>query len=158
MKSKEDIVREMFRRLFRILNKHARLEDMPVRIDEDREVTHRELHAIQAIGENKRINITDLGIYFGVTKSAASQMTTKLARKGFVQKEMSAHSNKELRLTLTRLGWRAFELHEKFHGDHIIDLVERLNAFSLAQIETTSVLLDVLERVVDERLSQKMEN
>ena len=119
-------------------------------------MTHRELHAIEAIGENTRINITDLGMYFGVTKSAASQMATKLARKGLVEKESSAHSNKELQLTLTRLGWRAFELHEKFHGDHLADLVERLGAFSLSQIETTSVLLDVLENLVDERLIQRM--
>jgi len=155
MKSKEDIVREMSRSLFRILNKHARLEDMPFRVDEHMELTHRELHAIQAIGENTQINITDLGAYFGVTKSAASQMVSKLARKGLVEKESSAHSNKELRLTLTSLGWRAFELHEKFHGDHIADLVERLNAFSPADMETTAVLLDVLEGVVDERLSRK---
>jgi len=156
MKSKEDLVREMSRGLFLILNKHTRLESLPFRVDEGVEVTHRELHAIQAIGENKRINITDLGAYFGVTKSAASQMTTKLARKGFVEKESSDRSNKEMQLTLTRLGWRAFELHEKFHGDHMADLVEKLDAFSLSQIETTSVLLEVLERVVDERLSQRM--
>jgi DNA-binding MarR family transcriptional regulator len=157
MSSKEDLVREMSRRLFRILNKHARLEEMPFRVDEDMEVTHRELHAIQAIGENKQINITDLGAYFGVTKSAASQMASKLARKGLVEKETSVHSNKELQLTLTRLGWRAFELHERFHGDHLTDIVERLGAFSLSQIETTAVLLDVLEGVVDERLSQRMD-
>jgi DNA-binding MarR family transcriptional regulator len=155
MKSKEELVREMSRGLFRILNKHARLESLPFRVDEDTVVTHRELHAIQAIGENERTNITDLGAYFGVTKSAASQMASKLARKGLVEKESSAHSNKELQLTLTRLGWRAFELHEKFHGDHLADLVEHLDAFSLAQIETTAVLLDVLEGVVDERLALK---
>lgn len=156
MKSKEDLVLEMSRGLFRILNKHTRLEAMPFQVDDGVEVTHRELHAIQAIGENKRINITDLGAYFGVTKSAASQMTTKLARRGLVEKEASAHSSKELQLTLTSLGWRAFELHEKFHGDHMAEVVERLGAFSLSEIETTAVLLDVLEKVVDERLSQRM--
>lgn len=153
MDSKEEIVGKMSRELFRILNKHARLEAMPVSFDEGVEATHRELHAIQAIGENRQINITDLGTYFGVTKSAASQMATKLGKKGFVQKEHSAHSNKELQLTLTELGWRAFRLHEKFHGDHMADVVKRLSAFSLSQIEMTSVLLDVLESFVDERLS-----
>jgi DNA-binding MarR family transcriptional regulator len=153
MESKEEIVGKMSRELFRILNKHARLEAMPVSFDEGIKASHRELHAIQAIGENKKINITDLGTYFGVTKSAASQMAAKLVKKGFVQKEHSAHSNKELQLTLTDLGWRAFRLHEKFHGDHMADIVERLSVFSLSQIETASVLLDVLESVVDERLS-----
>ena len=126
-------------------------------VEEGVEATHRELHAIQAIGENERINITELGTYFGVTKSAASQMITKLARKGFVEKESSAHNSKELQLTLTRLGRRAFELHEKFHGEHMADLVESLGAFSLSEIETTAVLLDVIESVVDERLSRRHE-
>ena len=158
MNSKEDLVRKMSRTLFRILNKHTRLEALPFRIEEGVEVTHRELHVIQAVGENKRMNITDLGAFFGVTKSAVSQMTTKLVRKGFVEKESSVLNNKEMQLTLTQLGWRAFDLHEQFHGDHIADLLERLGSFSLSQVETTTVLLDVLERVVDERLARKMEN
>jgi DNA-binding MarR family transcriptional regulator len=155
METKEDFIKVMSRKLFRILNKHSRLEALPARFDEGVEVTHRELHAIQAIGENKRINITDLGACFGVTKSAASQMVSKLVKKGLVEKESSAHSNKELQLSLTDLGWRAFHFHERFHGDHMANLVDRLGAFSLSQIATTSVLLDVLESVVDERLSQR---
>jgi DNA-binding MarR family transcriptional regulator len=157
MESKEDFVREMSRKLFRILNKHARLEALPVLFDKGLELTHRELHVIEAIGENKRINITELGAYFGVSKSAASQMVAKLVQKGFVKKEPSAQSNKELQLTLTEPGWQAFSLHERFHGEHMADLVNRLGAFSLSQISTASVLLEVIENVVDERLAARME-
>jgi DNA-binding MarR family transcriptional regulator len=158
MESKEKLVKEMSREFFRILNKHARLEAMPVAFDRGIKATHRELHAIQAVGENRRINITDLGTYFGVTKSAASQMASKLVKKGFLKKEYSAHSNKELELTLTELGWRAFHHHEKFHGDHMADVVDRLGKFSPSQIETASMLFDVFESVVDERLSQRLED
>lgn len=155
METKEDLVREMSRRLFRILNKHSRLEAMPARFDEGIEITHRELHVIQAIGERKGINITELGSHFGITKSAASQMVTKLVNKGFVKKESAAHSNKELQLAPTELGWKAFRIHEKFHEQHMADIVARLGAFTLSQIATASVLLEVMENVVDERLSQQ---
>jgi len=158
METKEDFVRAMSRKLLLILNKHARLEALPMRFDEGVEVTHREVHVIQAIGEHKRLNIKELGAHFGITKSAASQMTAKLTKKGFVEKAASAHSNKELQLSLTELGWRAFHVHEKFHGDHLADLVNRLGAFSLSQLATTSVLLEVMESVVDERLSQRLQD
>lgn len=155
MENKEDLVREISRRLFRILNKHSRLEATPARLDEGLEITHRELHVIQAIGERKGINITELGSHFGITKSAASQLITKLVQKGFVKKESAAHSNKELQITPTEMGWKAFRIHEKFHEQHMADIVDRLGAFTLSQIATASVLLEVLENVVDEHLSQR---
>jgi DNA-binding MarR family transcriptional regulator len=156
METKEDLIRDLSRRLFRVLNKHARLEALPIRFDEGVTATHREFHAVQAIGENKGINVTDLGAHFGVSKSAASQMAAKLEKKGLVEKGSSPHSNKELQLNLTELGWKAFRLHEKFHGSHMADVIERLGAFSLSQVATTAVLLEVMEGVVDERLSRRI--
>ncbi|MBN2123245.1 MAG: MarR family transcriptional regulator [Deltaproteobacteria bacterium] len=155
METKEDLIREISRKLFRILNKHGRLEALPFRFSEDLEITHRELHVIQVIGEAKRINITELGTYFGVTKSAASQMVTKLVKRGFVEKGSAAHSNKELQLTLTPQGREAFRMHEQFHGQHMAEVVERLGGFSLSQIATASVLLEILENVVDDRLAER---
>lgn len=154
METKEDLIAAMTRKLLRIINKHARIEELRIRFDEGVELTPKEIHTIQAIGEQKQINVTDLAAYFGVTKSAASQIVAKLAEKGFVEKRHAAHSNKELQLSLTDLGWRAFHAHERFHGKHMADLVNRLSAFSLSQIATTSVLLEVIESVLEDRLSQ----
>lgn len=154
METKEEFITAMSRKLLRILNKHARLEELRIRFDEGVEVTPKEIHTIQAIGEHKQINVTDLAAYFGVTKSAASQIVAKLTDKGFVEKRQAAHSNKELQLCLTELGWRAFHAHERFHGKHMADLVNRLSAFSLSQIATTSVLLEVIESVLEDRLAQ----
>ena len=150
-----DLIKSISRQLMRIIKKHERIEEIPVRLDEGIEVTPTESHAIQAIGENKSINVTDLGAHFGVTKSAASQIVAKLTKKGFVEKTMSEHSNKELQLQLTALGWQAFEAHEKCHGRHLVDIIERLGSFSLSQIATASVVLDVIEDVMGERLSNR---
>jgi DNA-binding MarR family transcriptional regulator len=154
METKEDLIREISRKLLRILNKHARIEEHSIRLDEELEMTPKEIHTIQAIGENEQINITEVGAYFGVTKSAASQMIARLSEKGIVEKESAAHSNKELRLFLTELGWRAFNAHEKLHGAHMADLVNRLGAFTLSQAATTAALLEVIESVVDDRLAE----
>ncbi|WP_449245049.1 MarR family winged helix-turn-helix transcriptional regulator [Desulfobacca acetoxidans] len=152
METKEGFIAAMRQKLMRILNRQAQIEEIRIRFDEGVKLTPKEIHTIQAIGEPKQINLTDLAVHFGVTKSAASQIVAKLAEKGFVRKRHAAHSNKELDLSLTELGWRAFHAHERFHGKHMADLVNRLSAFSLAQIATTSVLLDVIESVLEERL------
>ena len=142
-------------KIHRILNKYERLESTAIQVTPEKVITHRELHAIQAIGEIENINITGLGTHFGVTKSAASQLISKLVQKGMVAKEQSPRSGKELNLALTDLGWQAYELHEKYHSRNIRKIAERLSGFSVTQITTTSSILDVIESVMDKRLSDE---
>ena len=125
------------------------------RLEEGLEITPAEGHTIQAIGEHESINVTELGAYFGVTKSAASQIIGKLSKKGFVKKAASEHNSKELRLQLTQKGWEAFRVIQKYRGRHFKDIIERLGSFSLSQVATASVLLEVIEDVMDERLKQR---
>ncbi len=155
METKEDLVKAVTRQLLRILNKHSRMEEHSIRFDEGVEMTPKEIHTVQAIGENEQINITGVAAHFGITKSAASQMVAKLVEKGFAEKELAAHSHKELQLSLTELGWRAFHAHERLHGAHMADLMNRLSAFTLSQVATTSALVEVIESVMDDRLAEK---
>jgi DNA-binding MarR family transcriptional regulator len=154
METKEDLIKATIQQLLRVARKYSRIEELPIRIGRDLEVTTREAHIMQAVGEHAEMSVTGLAGYFGITKSAASQMVGKLAKKGFLEKGLSPHSNKELQVSLTQLGWQAFRAHELFHGKDMADLVERLSAFSLSQIATISVLLEAIGSVMDERLFQ----
>jgi len=154
METKNEFVEALTWKIHRILNKFNRLEKTTIRFGQGGEVTHKEIHFVQAIGSRDRMNVTDLGAYFGITKSAASQMASKLAAKGLVEKGGSAHSAKEVQLSLTELGRRACRMHEEYHGKNVAEIVNRLNSFSLDQVATASVLLDVIEGVMNERLEQ----
>ena len=155
METKEDLIRVLALHLMRICNVHSGIEGHLIRFDEGVEMTPREIHTIQAIGEHKQMSVTDVAVHFRVTKAAASQMVARLAEKGFVSKEHGPESNKELRLSLTDLGWRAFHAHERLHAEYMTDLVNRLGAFTLSQVATTSALLEVIESVLDDRLSER---
>jgi len=157
METKDDLVKAMSQTLMRIMALHARIEDLPVRFDEGVELTPKEIHTIQAIGENEQMNITDLAACSGVTKSAASQMAAKLADHGFLSKARTDRSNKEWRLSLTQRGQRAFRAHQRIHERHLYDLAVRLDSFSLSQIATASVILEVIEDMVRERWSHLSE-
>jgi DNA-binding MarR family transcriptional regulator len=155
METKEDLITSTIRKLLRVAKMYSRIEELPIPVDEGLKVTTREAHTIEAVGENEPMSVTQVATYFGITKSAASQMVARLTQKGFLIKKQAVHSNKEFELSLTQLGWRAFRAHEQFHGEDKADLVDRLSAFSLSQIATLSVLLESLESVMDQRLSRQ---
>jgi DNA-binding MarR family transcriptional regulator len=155
METKKELIKSTIRQFLRIAKKYSRIEELPIPVDKGVEVTTAEAHTIQAIGEGKQMRVIDVATYFGITKSAASQMVTKLIRKGFLDKKQSPHSNKEFHLSLTELGWQAFHAHERFHGKDMAYLMKRLSAFSLSQIATISVLLEAIRNIMDERLSQQ---
>jgi DNA-binding MarR family transcriptional regulator len=81
-----------------------------------------EIHTIRAIGENSRINVSNLADHMGVTKGAVSQTIGKLAGKQLVRKRRSPDNAKETLLELTDLGWTGYHNHEHFH-------VEMFDAF-----------------------------
>ncbi|SNR67135.1 transcriptional regulator, MarR family [Humidesulfovibrio mexicanus] len=152
MESKEEIILNTVRQLQRFAAKYARIEDMPIPVEEGLEVTTREAHAVEAVGLRGHMSVTELAKFFGVTKSAASQTVTRLVDKGFLRKEPSPRSGKEFQLSLTDLGEKVQKAHERFHGADREELLKRLEAFSLGQISTVSVLLEALDDVLDRRL------
>ena len=155
METKEELIKNTIRELLRIATMYSRIEELPIPVDGNLEVSTREAHTIQAVGENEPVSVTRIADVFGITKSGASQMVSKLVKRGFLLKKQAAHSNKEFELSLTPLGWRAFKAHEQFHGKDLTDLVDRLSGFSLSQIATLSVLLESLGSVMKHRLSER---
>ena len=154
MDTKEDLIKDAVFKLIRTAHLYERIEAMPIAIDEETVVSTREAHTIQAIGEKTCVNVTQVASHFGITKSAASQLVAKLEKKGFLYKRPAAHSNKEFELSLSELGWRAFEAHEHFHGKDFVELVSSLSGFPISQIATLSVLMETLNGVMEKRLAK----
>lgn len=152
-KKKELIDRTM--QLQKVVRKLSRIEGLPIVVDKGVEISTREAHTIQAIGEQGPLCVKDLATRFGVSKSAASQMVSKLARKGFIVKQSSAHSNKEIELSLTPMGWQAFRAHEQAHSRDMNRIVEAMENFSPAEIETLKKLLETFSEIADERLNSE---
>jgi DNA-binding MarR family transcriptional regulator len=152
MDNKEDLIKHAVQGLLRIAHLYARIEAMPISVDDDNTVSTREAHTIQAIGEEETNNVTQVASHFGITKSAASQLVAKLEKRGFLHKRPAAHSNKEFQLSLTELGRCAFRAHEHFHGNDFVELVNSLDAFPISQIATLSVLMETLCGVMEKRL------
>ena len=155
MEDKRELIKSTIRELLRISAMYGQIEAMPIRVDSKTEISTREAHMIQAVGENRNMSVTQLADHFGITKSGASQMVKKLVNKGFILKRQAAHSNKEFELSLTPMGWQAFEAHEQAHGEDLDKLVNGLASFSISQIATLSVLLESFSEIMEKRISKR---
>lgn len=150
-----DSVDALIRHLLRLLNKLERIEKQPIRVADGLDLSTKEIHTVEAIGERGTMNVTEVGAHFGVTKGAASQRISRLVERGLVSKRAAAHSNKEFELSLTELGWRAFQAHEHFHGKAKAELIERLRALPREQLDDVAVVLGIMEGVMNERLREQ---
>lgn len=154
METKDALITLVIRQLMRVAKQYSRVEVLPIPVAPGIDITTAEAHTIQAIGQHKQMSVTEVAAHFGITKSAASQMAARLTAKGFLEKKQSPHSNKELELSLTQLGWRAFRAHETFHGKDMAQVVRRLSAFSSLEIANASALLEAMSEVMERRLSR----
>jgi hypothetical protein len=66
--------------------KFARTEEMPIPVEEGVEVTTREAHTIEAVGNGKQMSVTDVASAFGITKSAAPRWCPGCATRAFSKK------------------------------------------------------------------------
>lgn len=154
MHNEKDSVQHLTGRLRRIIDKHRRIEELPIRMGISSGLTPRELHCIQAVGASEGANIKGIGDALGVTKSAASQMLSKLEKKGFIRKEKSADNDKEIQAYLADAGWEAYKTHQEFNERHQRTLKKRLQDFPDSQIALASAILAVVETVVDDRMAE----
>jgi len=158
MKKKETPMKNLIQKISQILHKYERMEKLPLAIDMDEHgpltVSTKEVHTIEVIGDHQEINITDVAGHFGISKSGASQMISKLEKRGFVERRQSAHSNKEYWLYLTQTGWAAYHTHERMHGEEREALFEHLSEFPISELEKTAQILGIFEKTLDARLKQ----
>jgi len=157
MDTKTQIIKSTIKKFASVALKYSSSEDLPISVDETTVVSTKEAHVIQTIGDNENIGVTALGDFFGISKSAASQMVSKLDSKGFIKKKRSEDNNKEVNLVLTELGRKAYKAHEETHRSDSDYLVAKLSMFSLSQIATLSVMLESIEVIMDQRLKDRVD-
>nr|WP_319393478.1 MarR family transcriptional regulator [uncultured Desulfobacter sp.] len=150
----QELKKKVINSLMQVTRKFAEVETLPIAVTDDVSVSTREAHAIESIGENRCINVTQIADHFGFTKSAASQLVSKLTRQGFVVKKQAGHSNKELQLSLTPLGWQAFEAHATMHGMDLQQVLDTMESVEINVLIQLNELLVRLNSIMDDRLTK----
>lgn len=111
--SELELIRQGTSLLTRVLVKYGIMERQPVDIGRGSRLNASQIHMIEAVGKRYGRTVTSLSGYFMITTGAVSQIVSKLCAGGFVAKTRKKGNNKEVVLSLTAKGWRAFDYHEK---------------------------------------------
>lgn len=130
------------------IHKAQEIDSKPKTFDTGMPLSRSEIHTVQAIGRDEGCTLKALAGRLDITKGGASQMVAKLVGKGLVAKGNAPGSEKEVALTLTDLGWRAYHAHERFHGAvadafrayYGTDVVDRVTPVSAALSELLEVI------------------
>jgi DNA-binding MarR family transcriptional regulator len=141
--------RDFIADITRIVNKYTALMKIPVDIGDGETLTQTEAHIIDAVGNGYGRTVTELAGLFSITKGAVSQMTGKLADRGYIVKERDPEYWKEICLSLTERGRVAFKRHAAMHRGMDRDIIKRLETISDGKLEEFRELLSIIERSVD---------
>lgn len=148
----EKLNAEIIHKFERVVNKYNKSEKKPKDYGTN-ELLHRsEVHTIEAIGKNNKINVTQLAAYLGITKGAVSQMIDKLIKKDLVSKKAISETENEVSLELTEKGWLVFNGHEEYHREFYSQIATHLSYLSQNNIKVVLDIFNELEKLLDKQL------
>ena len=150
--TKADKIHDFKETFLRIINKFKVLEKIPIDHGTGDLLYASEINTLEIIGDSPGINLTQLAIKKGVTKSAVSQIVTKLVNKQLVIRNQSPDHEKVFFLELTDTGKVAFENHEKFHEKYDKQMIEKLLGMKNEQLDLVVGTFKMLENTIDSYL------
>ncbi|MBD1373202.1 MarR family transcriptional regulator [Hazenella sp. IB182357] len=112
-----------------------RLERNPRAFGEAGTLTPSEIHAVDAIGEDGNILMSQLAERLGVTKGAITQVISKLEKKGITFRATHPEDSRAVLISLTEKGEIAFRAHMELHAQFNQKLREELSLDEIAIFE-----------------------
>jgi DNA-binding MarR family transcriptional regulator len=96
-------------------------------------LSHAQLGMLFMLSYHRKLQVKQIAEYLGISKSAASQVVTPLAAKGFVERPIDSQDRRIVHLTLTTVGIKALKQLHKFKFAGIRSAVNNLNDKEISQ-------------------------
>ncbi len=145
---------ELYQMLRRISHKMNTVERTPFYFGAPKPLHLSEIHILQAIGDTPDNNVGIIADLIGVTPSAASQVITKLAKRGLVHKVRGVRNEREVLLKLTPQGLIAYHNHEKIHAEKCDWIFKQIGPLSTEERATLERVLSAVEFVYTESIEE----
>ncbi|MEG0256340.1 MAG: MarR family winged helix-turn-helix transcriptional regulator [Vagococcus sp.] len=92
-------------------------EQASLKNNECDQLTPSEFHLVECIGLTKKITSKEIGERLNITKGAVSQQLKRLIERGVVEKELDKEDKRKSYLSLTAIGIKNYEAHQKMKID-----------------------------------------
>ncbi|MGI5092123.1 MarR family transcriptional regulator [Treponema socranskii] len=103
-----------------------------------------EIHFIESIGLSGGYCASELSKKLGITSGAVTQVADKLLKKKLIRKYKKAENKKNVYITLTKEGVRAYKNHEKFHEGFNKKLTAYLSSLSKKEFSAIARLAELV--------------
>ena len=128
-----------------LIEDYITIASMPKSYGTDMKFHRLDIHLIHTIGLNPGINVTELALKHGITKSAVSQAVKKLEKKDLIYRYQSPENRKEILFKVTETGTTAFEAHRKYHEEGEKVYIDQLAEFSEEEARGAEKLIRLLK-------------
>ncbi|MCT4591998.1 MAG: MarR family transcriptional regulator [Candidatus Gracilibacteria bacterium] len=132
-----------------VVRKYAAIERHSGKFDTNLILHSSEIHLIDYIGQNSNAKPSDVARGFDITRGAVSQAISKLEQKSLLRKIPHPENRKEVMLSLTEKGKKAYRKHKKIHEDLNEGLTRELANIEPEQIEYVEKVLRKIELHID---------
>lgn len=105
------------------------------------------LHALGVIEKNGKVRGIDIACELGVTKGAISKVTKKLWTYGLIEKEKRPANNKDIYFSVTPIGEKLSQLHDKFHREMDKKNLKLLKEYDQPELELIADFLEKLAKL-----------
>ena len=149
---KRQIINNFITEFIKIANKLNELEKIPVDFGTGELLYPSEVHTIAIIGDGVD-TVTEISVRFGITKGAVSQIIAKLHKKRYITKTRNELYGKEINLSLTEKGIKAYQAHQKLHENMDNDIIQSAQFYSDESIQSFCGLINEIEKHIDKYIN-----
>ncbi|PKK39163.1 Transcriptional regulator of fatty acid biosynthesis FabT [Clostridiaceae bacterium JG1575] len=129
--------------LVHVFNKILRIEERMIHEEFHLNLSVTEMHTIQAIGKEGTPNMSEVADQLHITLGTLTTAINRLVDKGYVDRTRDKMDRRQVRVHLTDLGQKAYEIHETYHDRMIQEVLEELSE------EEAQVLAGTLVKLSD---------
>ena len=144
---------ELFTEMMVAFNKGARIiqnyAKTPRKYGTDVELYVSEMHTLDTIFDNEGTTDTNLANITKKTKSAITQMTNKLEKKGLIRKLRNGVYYKEVNLVLTELGKKTCKYHKSLDKEIYQTAIKYVEKYSNDDLRKCCEIFTIMTQAID---------
>lgn len=110
-----------------IFNNVLIIEEASLRSSQFSDVSIKEMHTIDVVGDNKDATPTDVARTLMVTLGTVTTSLNNLERKGYIERVRSTKDRRVVHLYLTKKGRLIYRLHQRFHRAMVRQITEGMD-------------------------------
>ncbi|MCT4542751.1 MAG: MarR family transcriptional regulator [Vallitalea sp.] len=112
--------------LVNMFNEIMTIEEKALINDEFSNISTTDMHIIHAIGIGTSRNMSSVARDLEITVGTLTIAINNLVKKGYVNRNRSTKDRRVVLISLSELGKRVYEYHDKFHKNIIDDIISLL--------------------------------